>query len=234
MTDIHPTHACFDDAMDLFVTMLKAGGLNAKRDLRLVHAACQEGDKKWAHAWVQDVNVGVSYFVGLISEWPQVLVTASDNYARAMHVVEEHKYDYDEMIHMNRQHGNYGPWVERIRALCKDSKETYGSSSIVMGLPPGMEVCDFCSNPKPIRTYACRDIVMLDERVPRFDSSGEWMACADCAKFIDADDLKGLIEYAVQCWRAERPDDLDSIRTTVTTTHTKFWESRIYTEEDAS
>ena len=59
---IHPTHTCFDDALELFMVFAK----NQRIRPTLVHAICQKEDgEKFSHAWVE--RDGVVYFVGLVN-----------------------------------------------------------------------------------------------------------------------------------------------------------------------
>jgi hypothetical protein len=48
------------------------------------------------------------------------------------------------------------------------------------------DVCDFCSNPHPVRIFNAPDFAMVkDEPLPMESKSG-WMACQLCGEFIDA------------------------------------------------
>lgn len=73
--------------------------------------------------------------------------------------------------------------------------------------------CDFCSNHQVVRRYQCMDFaaeskaagVMYDKVYDKFGpinvvlrSYNYWAACAECASFVDAEDLDGLLRHVVK------------------------------------
>ena len=69
--------------------------------------------------------------------------------------------------------------------------------------------CDFCSNPNIVRCYHCMDFLAESEKAGvlyahpegpinvKFESVSYWAACAECARFVDDEDIDGLIVHAV-------------------------------------
>ena len=58
------------------------------------------------------------------------------------------------------------------------------------------DVCDFCSDPKPVRLFQAPDFMMAKDS-PGLRSRGGWMACAECGALIDAEQWKELVERAI-------------------------------------
>lgn len=54
--------------------------------------------------------------------------------------------------------------------------------------------CDFCGRDKPTTVYPCSDFAVLMRGLPPQGSKGPFTACAACAAFIDAKDIKGLVK----------------------------------------
>lgn len=70
--------------------------------------------------------------------------------------------------------------------------------------------CDFCSNPNVVRRYQCMDFNAESEDagvlycgLPRdpaptnvvLASTSYWAACAECGRYVDAEDLDGLLKH---------------------------------------
>lgn len=79
--------------------------------------------------------------------------------------------------------------------------------SISVSPVPGYELCDFCNTSlhgQPIRDYKAVDFQMYDsppvvEPVPIPNwSRGDWAACAECARLIDAGEWEALAEHSVR------------------------------------
>jgi hypothetical protein len=64
------------------------------------------------------------------------------------------------------------------------------------------DVCDFCSDPKPVRVFNAPDF-MLAKDSPGYGSRGGWMACQHCGMLIDAGKWDLLQNRAVDALAAK-------------------------------
>lgn len=60
-------------------------------------------------------------------------------------------------------------------------------------------ICDFCSSPEIFCTYSAADFEAAEVRIPELgsfllNSLGAWLACRDCACFIEAERWEDLLE----------------------------------------
>jgi hypothetical protein len=120
---IHPTHHCFDDALEYIVARVKREPALARdATLQLVHGIVHFPDdqpaagKLFAHAWVEEHgqvwNAGILDGVGI---W--YAVERSEWYA-AMRVVKTTKYSIRQAYLENLRTRTYGPWAPEYQALC--------------------------------------------------------------------------------------------------------------------
>jgi hypothetical protein len=89
-------------------------------------------------------------------------------------------------------------------------------------------LCDFCSAENPIYEYDCTDFVTV-QALPGLAgavSEGGWLACRECAAFIDAGDLDGLIERCWQIHKAMYPFMPDAVKENLVYGHRRFFEHR--------
>lgn len=87
---------------------------------------------------------------------------------------------------------------------------------------PGTEVCDFCSLPEPYKLYGCGNATM--NVLPVFDpatravgpeehvSTDEWLACKECAFFIDRQMPKDLAERSARRFVEVHADEHPQLR----------------------
>ncbi len=124
---IYPTHDCFTDALELFNELLLAAkrqGIDARPQLRLVHAVCKAPTGVlYSHAWIEDERENTCIFYGILKGQRQAFGANPIQGYREHHGVQElARYTYSEALRNNRKSGHYGPWVERIKALCSADK----------------------------------------------------------------------------------------------------------------
>jgi hypothetical protein len=66
----------------------------------------------------------------------------------------------------------------------------------------GDNICDFCSQPHPTRTFDCPDFPMDGPHpqagLPEYRSRGAWMACSTCGTLIDAGKWEELTGRATE------------------------------------
>lgn len=118
MSDILPTHACFDDAMDYIEHRVRADPRLARgRTLVLVHAiVLSDADARYAHAWVEEDDQ--CWDCGLIDGQRVWYAVHRDEYYAIKRVQQTARYTPREILKQNRKHGTYGPWEEPYRSAC--------------------------------------------------------------------------------------------------------------------
>jgi len=130
--DIHPTHDCFTDALELFDALLRSAwssGVDARPDLRLVHAICKASNERFSHAWVEDDVRHLALFVGIVDGERQTFGAPVDEYRAHYEVQEDVRYTYQQAIRLNRKSRHYGPWEHRFSELCSDKPIVFDSEA---------------------------------------------------------------------------------------------------------
>lgn len=121
MTDILPTHQCFDDAIDRLGELAREGGQMPT----LVHGICAADDgTPYAHAWVE--NRGLVWDAGMLNGQRVSFAVPVLEYWSAKRVGRTWRYTVIEMLRANREHGTYGPWVPELIELCRDTPRILG------------------------------------------------------------------------------------------------------------
>jgi hypothetical protein len=76
--------------------------------------------------------------------------------------------------------------------------------------------CDFCSSPNVVKRFDCRDFDSQGP-LPARDKDGKpvfitlkslsfWAACGTCSRYIEAEDLYGLLGYCLMVFSAKDYD----------------------------
>jgi len=122
---LHPTHTCFDDALDFFDMLAKQGNATIYDGRwRLVHALCEAPDGQYyAHAWVErdDIAIGSAIIHGHRCHYE----TDRRDYYRRFRPVEMNRYTVREAVIMNARHNNFGPWESRYRDFASSERRTW-------------------------------------------------------------------------------------------------------------
>lgn len=130
MTNIFPTHHCFDDALDFLEELSKQKNPMIHR-IRVVHAICLAPDgNEYAHAWVEQDGKFV-IFAGMVDGEKQWFAGEVGEYYAEHKVQETVKYTPREALAENLKHETYGPWVDRYKALCAPK----GKATILGSIP---------------------------------------------------------------------------------------------------
>lgn len=124
--NIYPTHDCFTDSLELFNELLLAAKrqrIDARPDLRLVHAVCQlSTGVRYAHGWIEDLREDVCIFYGILKGERKVFgAQPISAYRKSRSIQELVTYTYAEALRENRRSGHYGPWLDSIRQYCSSS-----------------------------------------------------------------------------------------------------------------
>ena len=109
-----------------------------------------------------------------------------------------------------------------------------------------MDICDFCDSPKVVRRYQCMDFKaesadagLLHCRLDAsglqltnvvLDSMSYWAACAACARYVDAEDLDGLVTHA--CAGLNVAEHNLVVRVHLRHAYKLFFKNRIRVRED--
>ena len=93
-----------------------------------------------------------------------------------------------------------------------------------------IRTCDFCTEQQPAKwSYECGEFTNEDAGI-RFQNA--WLACDVCSEMIDQEDLKGLMERALETWCKSYPeragDDATKVRlkNIIYQTHLEFFKKR--------
>jgi hypothetical protein len=79
-------------------------------------------------------------------------------------------------------------------------------------------MCDFCDNPNVVRRYQCLDFTAASkdagvlyqktrDSLPTnvvFHSTSYWAACPECVRYVDAEDIEGLLNHVAATSNAQR------------------------------
>ena len=99
-------------------------------------------------------------------------------------------------------------------------------------------ICDFCSDPAVVKSYACGDYVISDswspDGQPKVDlgSKGGWAACRECARLIDEGEQAALMERSLFTFYQRYPEVNDSerirreLKKFLYDLHKEFWERK--------
>lgn len=136
MSDIRPTHSCFDDALDYMVLQLRENPGHAYR-LVIVHALIMapagtpRAGEVYAHAWCE--LDGAAWQAGIVDGVRVWYAVDADEYRRHARPVHLTRYSVIEALHANRRTGHYGPWDPMYAAFCNDRP---GRTPAVFGATP--------------------------------------------------------------------------------------------------
>jgi hypothetical protein len=115
--DIHPTHQCFDDAVEIIGREIREDAAQWQT-LFVVHGICTMPDGLvYAHAWVERNDTCV--FQGLGHGTLPVIVEAEkESFYEYFKVKDFTRYTIDQVLCLGLTLGNTGPWESKYRKLC--------------------------------------------------------------------------------------------------------------------
>lgn len=128
---VHPTHTCFDDAIEYLELLCKAGcSPGVVREHVVVHAICCNPDtgKLFAHAWVEMGASAVQ--AGIIGGVKQYYAIPVADLLTHFGVERCTRYTADEVVEHNFRTGHYGPWLDEYVALCRNAPEVIGKAEV--------------------------------------------------------------------------------------------------------
>jgi hypothetical protein len=120
---IYPTNTCFDDALDLIASILKAHPHAAYTDeFVLVHAICVHPDDghDFSHAWVEDNPRGRVLAMGIYKGERIMVIEERPKFYAELKPKDVTKYTPREAWQENKRTMHYGPWKEQYLKLCRD------------------------------------------------------------------------------------------------------------------
>jgi hypothetical protein len=127
---IHPTHRCFDDALELLERRVRhEPAIATNNTILLVHGvirgAEEQGDiGRIAHAWLEERRADGSYIVWDAGIWQGQRIVFSveiAEYYGASRVERDTvvRYTPSQVWDENKRSGHYGPWRADLAALCR-------------------------------------------------------------------------------------------------------------------
>jgi hypothetical protein len=129
---IHPTHSCFDDAMEFIELRLKEDPTLAHdKRLQVVHARCEvltgpSAGQVIVHAWAEEN--GAIFDAGLIEGTRFVYELSPAEFAVNLRIIDATRYTLKDVHRENVRYGTFGPWKDEYIALCRD-KQTRSQST---------------------------------------------------------------------------------------------------------
>jgi hypothetical protein len=116
---LSPTRQCFDDALELLVTLLIDDDVPPAQ-LKVVHGICLLEDKqRFAHAWLE--RDGQCLFLGLSQGERVICSVARPDFYRRLRVQERTKYTPQQAARDNASTSSSGPWKPAYLALTQRS-----------------------------------------------------------------------------------------------------------------
>jgi hypothetical protein len=139
-------------------------------------------------------------------------------------------------LHVARERGGvqrvYGPFATYNEAHQYGLPFAQEGLDVEMKRPPGVVICDFCSDRDVKWSYPAADF-----RVPEVEwgSRGHWAACQECYDLIEKNDRRGLLDRSVETFFVHHsgegvPDSKSGrlfIRRHVTMIHGEFFQNRV-------
>lgn len=118
---LQPTKTCFDDSIKFMAkVVVQNPELVEANEIFLVHGIMKVSDGLISHAWVEvGRDVFDSKFDPEIKEIVYVRIPRKQFY-NIGDVQEVKKYAPMEVMKLERESGQCGPWEDRFRALCPD------------------------------------------------------------------------------------------------------------------
>lgn len=117
---IHPTHTCFDDAIELLELAARDETPAAQfARMVLVHAIVLHPTtgEPYAHAWVEED--GIAWQAGILNGERITYAVAAAELRAKLRVQREIRYCPEEVWRMNRMFETFGPWEPEFLALCR-------------------------------------------------------------------------------------------------------------------
>ena len=121
---IHPTHSCFDDALDFLANLLRDNpGLADAGTVHLVHGILltPATSEPFAHAWVE--YSGAVWQCGILNGKRICYGMDPTEFAEKLRPQDVTRYTPRQAWKENERSNTFGPWVERYQELCRKPAE---------------------------------------------------------------------------------------------------------------
>lgn len=127
MTDILPTHTCFDDALEYLDCVLKSGDEARLFRVRVVHGIClaPEGPlegQPFAHAWIEEDGAVIQ--AGMANGTKVYYGMDRAEFYALLRVQTATRYSSLEAMEQNVRTGHFGPWESSYRDMIKPGDRT--------------------------------------------------------------------------------------------------------------
>lgn len=119
---LYPTHTCFDDAIENLIWLMRERGREGVKrgEILITHAIIAPDGEDLAHAWIEDDKS--VWFSGLLNGQKVTVEADRREYFMNSKCSFFIRYTLFEAYAEEKRTGHYGPWHERIRALCPHVK----------------------------------------------------------------------------------------------------------------
>jgi hypothetical protein len=114
---IHPTHTCFDDALDLVEDLMKSDSSFDWKNCLIVHGIADCG-QLYSHAWLEYGDCCIE--MGILDGERVIFEQDKKKYYESRKISDVTKYTVHEALKENLKHEHYGPWEQKYLELCKD------------------------------------------------------------------------------------------------------------------
>lgn len=118
---VHPTHTCFDDAMEYLEAVASKKIKRNLLELKLAHGICQVDLLRYAHAWVETPTHCIDG--GLVDGDKIYVVIPKAAFYKDRDVLDVTLYTVFEASNQNEFHGTYGPWLQKYLDLTGSRSE---------------------------------------------------------------------------------------------------------------
>ncbi len=118
MTEILPTHTCFDDAIQNLIFLMESRGRHIAGRMKVVHAIIEPEGAPLSHAWIElDRRV---FFSGILKGETVMVETDLAEYYRQSRIKVLRRYSIWAAYAEEQRTGRYGPWDPRIQVFVND------------------------------------------------------------------------------------------------------------------
>lgn len=126
MTDIYPTHTCFDDAMEYIEARLyQDPSLVHDQRLMLTHVLVEILNGPYqgqiaAHAWAEENGECIQ--MGILDGERVWIFRTPEEVAESLRIIDATRYTLKQVHRQNVRSGHFGPWKRKYIDRCRDSR----------------------------------------------------------------------------------------------------------------
>lgn len=107
---VHPTHTCFDDALDIF------DHVPISDNYVVVHGICNAPAGPFAHAWVEERGK-IIWQGGILDGRRGYYAMSLGLFYMHFAITKTSRYSIKQAAYLNGASGHYGPWRDEYKQL---------------------------------------------------------------------------------------------------------------------